>query len=214
MNVFDIIVVDDHPIVAEALTALLAREPALRVVKCFITARGLLDYLQSHPADLVLLDLSMRSGDGIELIKAIRATDADQKILVFSMHDEGDYAPRAIAAGARGYVMKDHAADRLIEAVFAVLGGKIHCSENVRHFQSAGDGDGGPRELTDREYAVYEMLGRGLATRQIALFLHLSPKTVEKHRENIKRKLHIDNTPKLIASAARWVVSREGPLQA
>ncbi len=200
----EIVVVDDHPVMAQALADLISRQEHWQVARIFSTGRGLMNHLALGRIDLVILDLSLGNGDGVEMIKSIRASDPQQKILIFSMHDEMDYAYRTIFAGARGYLMKDHAAEEVVNAISTVLEGKIYLSEPVKQLRPEHL-DRGPRQLTDREFAIFEMLGRGLSSREIAANLFLSPKTVEKHRENIKGKLGIANTPKLIAEAARWV---------
>lgn len=207
---FKIVIVDDHPIVLQALSDLLCSDAMLQVVKKMGNGRDLLAFLDSQPADLILLDLKLGNADGIELIKSIRARDPELKILVFSMYEESEFAHRVISAGAMGYIMKSHAADRILDAVHTVLDGKIYLGEGV----GIGDGPKGGKEgiqhLSDRELSIFGMLGHGMSTRQIAVELHLSMKTVEKHRENIKAKLHILNMPKLVCEATRWVCAIEG----
>lgn len=208
----NVVVVDDHPIMAQALAELLGSQPNIKVVKTLSSGRGLLDFFEKGRADLILLDLRLGDADGIELIKTIRARDQEIKILVFSMSEETEYAHRVISAGARGYIMKDQAAEALIEAVHEVLDGKIYLSKRVRDMKASDADKRESRSLSDREFSIFGMLGRGLSTRQIATELFLSQKTVEKHRENIKGKLGITNTPKLICEAARWVCVTDGTM--
>lgn len=207
---FKLVIVDDHPIILKALSDLLGSDPVLQVVKALDNSRDLLAFLDSGPVDLILLDLNLGNADGIELIKSIRARDPELKILVFSMYEETEFAHRVISAGARGYIMKTHAADGFLEAVHTVLDGRIYMSDRVA---MRGDLKGGSRwiqQLSDRELSVFGMLGRGMSTRATAEELHLSIKTVEKHRENIKSKLGITNMPKLVCEATKWVCAIEG----
>jgi DNA-binding NarL/FixJ family response regulator len=199
-----IVIVDDHPILAEALVRIMCREFQTESVTSCASANELLRCLARSRTDLVLMDLNLGPEDGLEVIRTVRSIHPRQKILVFSLHDEADYAARACSAGAAGFVMKDHTPDRLIEAARVVLEGKTFFADGAAQ---AGE-NGRTRHLTAREEAVFALLGQGLSTGEMAAQLGLSPKTVEKHRENIKRKLSISNTTKLIAEAARWVMTR------
>lgn len=207
---YKIIIVDDHPIVLKALSDLVSSDPVLQVVKALDNSRDLQAFLGTEPVDLILLDLKLGNADGIELIKSIRARDSELKILVFSMYEETEFAHRVISAGARGYIMKTHAADRFLEAVHTVLEGGIYLSERAAKRDDLTDGGKWIQHLSDREISIFGMLGRGMSTRAIAEELHLSIKTVEKHRENIKCKLRITNMPKLVCEATKWVCAIEG----
>jgi DNA-binding NarL/FixJ family response regulator len=163
----------------------------------------------------VIVDLTLRDGHGIELIKEIKARGDKPHILVLSMHDESLFAERSLRAGAVGYVSKHEAPRTIIQAVRAVLAGKLYLSQRFtdqmmqRAFTSGGDLQRSPMErLTDREMEVFQLIGQGLTIRQIARKLELSPKTVETHREHIKEKLELKNTTELTKHAVQWTLER------
>jgi len=164
--------------------------------------------LQPH---LVLADLTMPRGDGLEFIKDVRSQHPEVVLLVVSMHDEALYAQRALRAGARGYIMKNEGGEKLVEAVRQVLQGKTYVSEKMSGQALEAFSGRSPQaedatigELTDREFEVFQLLGQGQTTRQIGQRLHLSMKTVETHRLHIREKLHINSGPALIQYAVRW----------
>jgi len=206
---FNVVVVEEHPITANALAELLGREPGMSVLSTLSGGRGLLDFLDEKKPDLILMGLRLGNADGIELIKSIRARNPELKILVFSMYEELEYARRVISAGAKGYIMKVQSTDRFLEAVHVVLSGEIYLSDRVKKMEESKAPKPVHQVLSDREISIFSMLGRGMSTSQLAAELFLSKKTVEKHRENIKRKLGITSTPKLIHEAAKWVCSVE-----
>ena len=169
--------------------------------------------------DLALVDLSLRNGDGIELLKDLRVRQPRILTLVLSMHDEALYAERALRAGARGYVMKQEKLDRLLLAIGRVLSGAIYVSDQVAAHAVARLAVGGSNasapetsrsmdayveRLTDRELQIFRLIGRGLGTRLIAETLHLSRKTIESHREHIKTKLALKDGSELIQRAIQW----------
>jgi DNA-binding NarL/FixJ family response regulator len=208
-----ILIVDDHPIVREGLAARINRQPDLTVVGEAEDVADALELVKSTKPDLVVVDLSLKSGQGLDLIKKINATTDKIKTLVSSMYDESLYAERALRAGALGYVNKQEMSEKIIEAIRMVLAGKIYLSpvmtERLLHRAV-----GVPPELarnpvetlSDRELEIFRMIGNGKTTRQIAGELHLSVKTVETHRENIKGKLNIVNGAELGREAVRWVM--------
>jgi DNA-binding NarL/FixJ family response regulator len=208
-----ILIVDDHPIVREGLAARIARQPDLTVCGEAEDVADALNLVKSAQPDLVIVDLSLKSGQGIDLIKRIHASSENVKTLVSSMYDESLYAERALRAGALGYVNKQEMSEKIIEAIRQVLDGKIYLSPSMteRFLQRAV---GSPPQLikspietlTDRELEIFKMIGQGKTTRQIAGELHLSVKTVETHRENIKSKLHILNAAELSREAVQWVM--------
>lgn len=201
-----IVLLDDHPIVMEGVRAILSMRKDLEVVYCATTPAEMLDWLGRDAADLLILDLCLGLRDGLDFLKTVKCVDPTMRILVFSMSDEADYGARVIAAGASGYVMKDNATKELIAAIDCILSGKKYSKSLTLH-RKFTTGDTGA--LSDRELSIFSMLGRGLTTREIAAGLNLSIKTVEKHRENIKLKLGITNTTRLVSEAARWVLRSE-----
>jgi DNA-binding NarL/FixJ family response regulator len=206
------LIVDDHPLVRRGLTQLIADEPDLKVCgEAADASEALRQVRATHPA-LVVIDISLKSSNGIELIKQIKALDKQIMMLVLSMHDESLYAERALHAGAMGYIEKEQATDHIIEAIRHVLEGKVYLSgdmterllqriaglERLEH--SAID------RLSDRELEVFELIGSGLTTRQIAEKVHLSVKTIETHRDNIRTKLKLGSGAELIHYAVRCVL--------
>lgn len=170
-----------------------------------------LDQIVALQPDLVLLDISLKGGNGIELLKNIKVRYPKLLVLMLSMHDESLYAVRALRAGASGYVMKQEATERVLTAIRQVLNGEIYLSDKMekKMMQQLVGGrsarTGSPLEdLSDRELEVFGLIGQGHGTRQIAEQLHLSIKTVESHRAHIKEKLNLKNANELIQHAIQW----------
>lgn len=164
--------------------------------------------------DLILADLTLPKQGGVELIKEIRAKDPDAAVLVLSMHEETIFAERALRAGARGYIMKDEGAQKLMQAIRQVLAGHAYVSDQVSakilDLVSGKQSEISPVErLTDREFQIFQMLGTGKSTRMIAEELKLSTKTVEVHRAHIKEKLQLASAAELISFAARWLETHQ-----
>ena len=211
-----ILLVDDHPLVRMGLRALLEGEPDLQVCG---EAASLADALAAvralHP-DLVVTDLSLGDGNGLELIKRLHSQQPQLRVLVCSMHDEKLFALRALGAGTCGYVSKEEAGRHVADAVRECLRGHVWLSRAMTEQTVSGLRSGvSPNEaigrLTARELAVFELIGRGLKPSQIASHLHLSVKTVETHREKAKRKLNLHNGSELTRSAMQWVESQGQP---
>ena len=199
-----VFLVEDHPISRRGQKAVLDSEMNLEVCGEADGAAEALEQIPEMEPDLALVDLSLEEGSGLELIKDLQNHQSTLPILVVSMHDESLYALRCIRAGARGYVMKQRASDVLVDAVREVLEGRIYLSEEMkdRLVQTLNGGREAPPEsllelLSDREIQVFELMGHGLRTSDIAEQLHLSPKTVYSYQARIKDKLDINSTPKL-----------------
>jgi DNA-binding NarL/FixJ family response regulator len=208
-----ILIVDDHPIVREGLVARISRQPDMVVCGEAEDVHGALDLINSTRPDLVIVDLSLKSSQGLDLIKRISSSSASTKMLVSSMYDEALYAERTLRAGALGYVNKQEMSEKIIDAIRSVLDGKIYLSQRMterllqRAVGSAPQLAPSPIEsLSDRELEVFKLIGKGRTTRQIAAELHLSVKTVETHRENIKGKLNVPNSVELGREAVQWVM--------
>jgi len=211
-----ILIVDDHPIVRRGLSQVIGDQPDLEVcgeADDPIGAMTLFD--ETHP-DLVIVDISLKQGSGLELIKQIRNRKPDSKVLVASMHSETLFAEPALRAGAMGYINKQQATEHITEAIRQVLAGRIYLSPKMadkllyRVINSDANGDRSPfGALSGRELEVLQFIGQGLTSRQIADNLHLSPKTVETHRENIKKKLNLSNSAELACRAVQWVLQNE-----
>ena len=157
---------------------------------------------------LVIIDITLKNGHGIELIKRIRSKRRPTKMLVVSGHDETLYAGRAVRAGAHGYLNKQHSNDKILEAVTAVLNGESYFSESTEKLAADSvDGTGSPSGvgcLSDRELQIFELIGNGETSRVIASRLHLSPHTIDTHRENIKRKIGARTSAALTRAAVQW----------
>ena len=208
-----ILIVDDHPIVRDGLIAALSRHPDLQVcgeAATIVDALALIDSL--HP-DLAIIDLSLADGSGLDLIKRIKARNVSTKMLVLSMSDESLFAERALRAGAMGFLHKQEAREKLIDAIHQVLDGKIFVSSavNERLLQQVMIGNQPLQQspitaLSDRELEVFELLGQGLGSSEIAQRLHLGIKTIETHRQRIKDKLDLKNSLELVRHATQWVL--------
>lgn len=211
-----ILLVDDHPIMRQGLVQLIENEKDLKVVGEADNAADAMALIPRIKPNLVLTDITMPGKNGVEFIKDLKAIHPEIEILVLSMHDESLYAERVLKAGGRGYVMKHEGGKNLISAIRKVLNGQIFVSEKMaskilevfsghRPTTKTSPIEG----LTDREFEIFQWLGKGLSTREIADQLHLSVKTVEVHRVNIKAKLKIKTASELIRHAVRWVESQE-----
>lgn len=211
-----ILIVDDHPLVREGLIGLLSAQPDFLVCG---EAAGIAEARQvvaSTKPDVAIIDLTLSDGSGIELIKELKAAGSGMKLLVLSMHDESLFAERALRAGAVGYVSKHEASRTIVQAVRTILAGKLYLSPNMtelvvqRAFISGTDLSRPPVDrLTDREREVFELIGQGLSSRQIAVKLEVSPKTVETHREHIKEKLELTTSTELTRYAVQWVLENQ-----
>ncbi len=210
-----LLIVDDHPMMRDGLAALIGAQPDLAVCAQVADAREAMQAIETLRPDLVLMDISLPGKSGLEAIKDLQALAPGLAVLVLSMHDESLYAERVLRAGARGYVMKQEGGKRIMEAIRAVLAGKVAVSEKMSaRIMDAFTGHRAQRDttpvtgLSDREFEVFQLVGRGRSTKEIAEQLHLSPKTVEVHRVNIKAKLKLATSPELVHYAVRWVESQ------
>jgi DNA-binding NarL/FixJ family response regulator len=209
-----ILIVDDHPMMREGLRTLISRERDLTVCGEAETAAQALDAAANLKPDLVLADITLPGRNGIELIKDICALQHAMSILVISMHDESLYAERALRAGARGYIMKQKSGPKMMQAIRQVLAGRIYLSDKmsarILEYVAGKRTEASPMErLSDREWEVFQLIGRGKSTVQIAEELHLSPKTVETHRARVKEKLDLRTMTELISFASRWVETQD-----
>ncbi len=199
--------------VREGLALRIASQPGLTVCGEASNVSQALEVLQEMHPDLVIIDISLKDGHGLDLIKQIRQLDENVKMLVSSMHDESLFAERVLRAGAMGYINKQEAPERVIDAIRQVLAGKMVFSSQITErmlHRAVGrplPSQKSPIEsLTDRELEVFELIGRGLTTRKIANQLGLSVHTIETHREKIKSKLRLRNSAELGRQALQWVL--------
>lgn len=207
-----IFIVDDHPLLRRGLAELINREPDMVFCGEAEDSPSAIKAISQIKPDLVIVDISLKGYNGIELIKNIKAFDSKIMILVLSMHDESIYAMRVLKAGAKAYVMKQEVVDKVMEAVRRIRAGKVFVSERVASRmldQVVVGGDPAPDSpvdlLSDRELEIVNMIGSGLPTREIAGKLHISIKTVESHRARIKEKLNLQNAIQLVQFCVRWV---------
>ncbi len=211
-----ILIVDDHPMMREGLAQLIGQQPDMKVCGEAGEAGEALEKVRLLKPNLVLADITLPGRNGLELIKDIQAMDAGAAVLVISMHDESFYAERVLRAGGRGYVMKQEGGKKIMEAIRQVSAGQIFVSEKMsaqilEQFSGRRPqaGKASVQNLTDREFEVYQLIGQGMGTKEMARQLHVSPKTVEVHRANIKTKLLVKSMAELIRHAVRWAESEK-----
>lgn len=211
-----VLLVDDHPVLRRGLSQLINQEPDMMVCGEAEDAPKAFEAVGQLEPDVVVVDVSLKGSNGIELLKNLKARYPSLPVLVLSMHDESLYAERALRAGGLGYIMKDEAFEQVLSAIRQVLKGDIFLSEKMksRMLQQVAFGKGkvvhSPIEkLTDRELEVFRLIGQGHGTRQIAEELHLSVRTVEAYREYIKEKLNLKNATELVQHAFHWVHHQE-----
>ncbi len=209
-----VFLVDDHPLVREHLTALIQSQADLEVCGEAADAPTALSLIGQQAPDLVVLDISLKRSNGLELIKSLKDQWPNLPVLVLSMHDEMLYAERSLRAGALGYITKEEATVNVLSALRRVLGGQVYLSDRMaarimrKMVGGAAKQASSPLEtLTDRELEVFQMLGQGLGTRQIAEELRLGVKTVESYRARIKEKLQLADGNQLLQHAIQWVQS-------
>ncbi len=211
-----VLLVDDHPFMRAGLAQLIEHQPDLAVCGEAGNPAEALHAIAKVRPDLILTDLTMPGRSGLEFVKDLIASDASLAVLVVSMHDEAVYAERALRAGARGYIMKEEGGEALLAAIRQVLRGEVYVSPRMSARILEGLSTRRPRgstspieKLTDREFEVFQMIGQGKSTRDIAEQLHLSSKTVDVHRSHIKEKLELKDATALIRHAVRWVETQQ-----
>ncbi len=209
-----ILIVDDHPLVRQGLIGLLSSEVDFDVCGEAASLAEARRAVTATNPDVVIMDLTLKDGNGIELIKDLKTQAPHIKVLALSMHDESMFAERVMRAGGMGYVSKEEASRTIVQAVRAVSAGKHYVSQRLteqmmnRAFTGADVTRSPLERLSDREIEVFELIGQGLTVRAIASKLQLSPKTIETHREHIKEKLELKNATELTKHAVQWVLER------
>lgn len=208
-----VVIIEDHPMFREHLAQLLVREMKVNICGEADNIRDALTLIEKEKPDIAIVDITLRGGSsGLELIKDLKTRDSQTAVLVLSMHDEELYAERALRAGARGYITKNEASTELLKAIRAVLDGEIYASQRVtarllkRMTSKRGTNElAGLETLADRELEVFNMLGRGKSTKEIAQTLNLGDSTVETYRARIKEKLQLRSAAELYLRAGQWV---------
>jgi DNA-binding NarL/FixJ family response regulator len=211
---FRVMLVDDHPLVRRVLAEVIMREPDMEVCGEAADVQEAVAEVERTRPDIVVVDLTLKTGHGLELIERLKSRDPATKTLVSSMHDEMLFAERVLRAGAMGYVTKQEPPETLLRAIRQVLRGDVYLSPRMtsRLLHRVAGGQSTHEDpvlgLSNRELEVYEMIGQGLTIQQIAGRLHLSPKTVETHREKVKQKLNLKSSAELTRRAVQWVLER------
>lgn len=207
-----ILIVDDHPVVREGLAMQLAAQPDLEVCGEAEDVPSALALFEAERPDLAIIDISLKKGSGIDLIGRLKSRDPDLRVLVWSMYPENLYAERALQAGAQGYLHKGRATRQLLEAIRAVLAGRVYLSDELADelLRRTVGGKAPLRSpidlLSNRELEAFKLIGHGQTTEKIAAMMSISPKTVETHRARIKEKLGLKNVTELVQRAAQWVL--------
>jgi DNA-binding NarL/FixJ family response regulator len=210
-----VLIVDDHAVLREGLALVINVQPDLVVCGEAANVAGGLQTAAAERPDIALIDLSLMGGSGLELVKDLKSQFPNLPTLVLSLHDEALYAERALRAGARGYIMKRASTADLLAAIRKVLDGQIYLSEmmgSVVVRQSFGNGESPTsadslEQLSDRELEVFQLLGEGHGTREIAEQLKLSMKTISCYRQNIQTKLHLKDAAALVQRAIHWAAN-------
>ncbi len=215
-----VIVVEDHPVLCEGLMQLICREPDLTCTSAADNISDAKRLVEQSKPDLMLLDLRLKGGDTLDLIKTLRVEHPNLKVLVLSQYDELIFAERVLRAGASGYIMKENATSEVLRAVRKVLAGELYFSEKVAAEvvqrslrEKPGASHVGLERLSDRELQVFQLIGAFYSTQEIAEQFHLSPKTVETHREKIKHKLGLHNAAELKQFARKWAAENLLPAE-
>lgn len=215
---YRVFIIDDHPVMRAGLAKVVEKEPGFELCGELEGGRGAVDAVLQVMPDVVLLDLTLQDCSGLELIKDFRAAGVRSAIFVISMHDEVLYAERVLRAGGNGYMMKEENPDRIVEGIRKVLGGEIVLSEKMRRSmlnsmvgRNLSNGESHSLSvLTDREFEIFEMIGKGMPPRVVSRILGISPKTVDAHRAHIREKLGFASGAELLRYAVRWVETGVG----
>ena len=215
-NKTQILLVDDHPVVRDGLTTIINHERDLNVCGEADDAHEAMKAAAELKPDIVVVDISLKNSDGIELTKTIKSKYPKLPVVVLSVHDESVYAERALIAGAKAYLMKDAVSENIVKAIRTVLSGEIYVSNTISKkflHKIAGDKADTTKttieNLSDREFEVFRLIGEGYKASQIAKLLHLSTKTIETYRSRIKEKLNLPNASELLQYSIKWAKSQD-----
>ena len=208
-----VLIVDDHPVVREGLGIRIGRQPALEVCGEASSITEALAQVDATDPDVAIIDISLGRGDGLDLIRRVRARNSRVRALVWSMYPDTLYAERALHAGAMGYINKQEATSRIIEAIWCVLEGRVYLSGSMsdlilRRVATGGAAPGSSpiESLSDRELEAFRLIGKGLMTAEVAAAMTLSVHTVETYRQRIKAKLSLRTAAELAQAASQWVL--------
>ena len=207
-----VLILDDHPVVRQGIKLMINAQPDMTIVGEAQTESEARRLVRDLLPDAVIVDLSLGEGDGFNVVRDVSAHFPLIRVLVLSMHDEAIYAERLLAEGASGYIMKEAATEQLVTALRTVLRGARYMSENLKRVleERRNRNEGQSSRLSIRELQVISLIGLGQGTREIAESLSLSVKTVEAHRQTIKRKLALETNAQLVQYALRWHGTHSG----
>lgn len=209
-----VVIVEDHPLFRERLAALINKEMDMHVCGEADNIRQAMEIIRSTQPDAAVVDITLKGSSGLELIKDMKAQSIGLPVLVLSMHDESLYAERVIRAGAKGYITKDEASDKVMSAIRKVVAGEIYLSESMtsrvlKNLSGKNAEHSSPMErLTDRELEVFQLIGKGRTAKEIAETLNLGLTTIDTYRARIKEKLNLRNATELVHQAAEWIRSQ------
>ena len=209
--VIRVLVVDDHPVVREGLAMQIDTQSDMLICGEAENVPAALALLDSAKPDVAIVDISLKSDNGIDLIRRINFRNQGVRVLVLSMYPESLFGERALLAGAHGYISKGEATGRLLEGIRTVIAGEVYFSAELTEriasgSVGAGDFESSPMErLSVRELQAFELMGQGMNTESIAARMHVSPKTVETYRARIKEKLGLKNVTELVQRATQWL---------
>jgi DNA-binding NarL/FixJ family response regulator len=210
-----VLIVDDHPAVREGIVSRISRQTDLIVCGEAADVAEALRLVETTLPDVVVIDISLKDGNGIDLIKRIKIRDRSIRMLVCSMHPDSLYAERALRAGALGYINKENTTGRILDAIRSVQKGEVYLSEHAtrrllhKTVGHPGDSRLSLESLSDRELEIFRLLGEGVRTSDIAGKLHLSIHTIDTYRRRIRLKLNLRNGAELIHAATEWVLSNQ-----
>ncbi len=206
-----VLVVDDHPIIRQGLSLLFSQKNDMEVCGEADNVETALEQITVLKPDIVIVDISLKDSNGLDLIKQIKIKKKNLPVLVLSVHDESIYAERALRAGARGYIMKEELTDNVVIAIRQIISGKLYLSNQMSEKMldklvkpSPGISESSVEILSDRELEVFRLFGLGMSTKEIADKIHVSPKTVQSYRVRIKDKMNIEKTSELLKHAIQW----------
>ncbi|MDR2536325.1 MAG: response regulator transcription factor [Treponema sp.] len=210
-----VLIVDDHPLFSKGLSFLINSQSSYAVIGEAQNRAEAMELLRNEKPSLAIVDLNLGNEEGLDLIKDMKSYNPDIVILVLSMHDERYYAERVLRAGAKGYIMKHETGTKVIAAIKTVMSGKVYLSEAEREllfeymagdtFKEGKDRLSSIQKLSDRQFQIFNLIGKGLGTVEIASKLNISPKTIDTHKEHIKLKLHCNSSQELRQFAVEWM---------
>ena len=210
-----VLLVEDHPLFRDQLTQLINRDLGMVVCGEADNIEQALTIIEKQRPDIAIVDITLRGSSGLELVKNLKVRDINIPVLVLSMHDESIYGERALRAGARGYITKYAASSEVMQAIRKVLDGEIYLSKGMtaqvlQRLADKGSPAGAPvtELLTDRELEVFQLVGHGRNTHEIAQHLHLGEPTIDTYRARIKEKLRLKNSAELYHRATKWVTEQ------